>query len=65
MHPPPMARNDEATLASLGYKQGLGLKAWTADTILTNPLPELRRQFSILEMFGLGFSIIGIVASMS
>lgn len=28
-------------------------------------ISELKRQFSLLELFGLGFSIIGVVASMS
>ncbi|KAJ8494727.1 hypothetical protein ONZ45_g13133 [Pleurotus djamor] len=44
-HEKSVNRNDEALLASLGYKQ------------------EFKRDFSPLQVFGLGFSIIGVVPS--
>jgi len=56
---------DEALLARLGYKQGTGsIVSIPIFTHVAN-LEEFRRTFSPIEVFGIGFSIIGLVPSLA
>ena len=53
---------DDELLASLGYKQGLSFGA--EHTRLT-PHEEFKRNFTPFEVFGIGFTIIGLVPSIT
>lgn len=65
----PSLDQDAALLARLGYKQGeiLQLQHERSDplTWLLIDALEFRRNFTPLEVFGVGFSIIGVVPSLA
>jgi hypothetical protein len=61
------AVTDDALLASLGYKQGPSFFYYFehATTIELRRFIELKRNFTPLEVFGIGFSVIGLIPSMA
>ncbi len=61
---PAILSNDEALLARLGYKQGQNV-ADKFQAALTFYYEEFRRNFRPIEVFGVGFSIIGLVPSLA
>jgi hypothetical protein len=57
---------DDALLASLGYKQGPSPFYSEHPNITTDSFnAELKRNFTPLEVFGVGFSVIGLIPSMA
>jgi hypothetical protein len=62
-----MTVSDEELLASLGYKQGQQGFCASRPSPSTDDLvhSEFKRAFTPVEVFGLGFSIIGLIPSIA
>jgi hypothetical protein len=60
-----MTISDDQLLASLGYKQGQPDLPSSARSLIDDFCVEFKRAFTPLEVFGLGFSIIGLIPSIA
>lgn len=56
---------DDELLASLGYKQGLPTSFSPAPSTHDRQHTEFKRNFTPLEVFGIGFTIVGLVPSIT
>ena len=56
---------DDGLLASLGYKQGLPTSLSLVPSTHDRQHTEFKRNFTPLEVFGMGFTVMGLVPSIA